>query len=150
MRRFVMAITIAVQSFNKAERVVRTLDSIAESRGSNSYNLLILEDGCVGSQQTEKYREAHAKTAAAIESWISTNRHCFPSVYFDRSDRNCGPYSTAERLIDRAFEMGDSVIFSEDDIIFEKDAVEWFERVLAHPMFLRPQVWCDCRRIEVL
>jgi hypothetical protein len=31
--------------------------------------------------------------------------------------------------------------FSEDDIIFEKDAVNWFERVLAHPMFLRRQVW---------
>jgi hypothetical protein len=136
-----MAITIAVQAFNKAESVVRTLDSIAECRGSNTYNLLILQDGCVGSQQTEKYREAHAKTAAAIESWISTNRHRFPSVCFGRSDRNRGPYSTVERLIDWAFQMGESVIFSEDDIIFEKDAVEWFERVLVHPMFLHPQVW---------
>jgi hypothetical protein len=106
-----MAITIAVQAFDKAESVVRTLDSIAECRGSNNYNLLILQDGCVGSQQMEKYREAHAKTMAAIESWTSTNRHRFPSVCFDCSHRNRGPYRTAERLIDWAFQMGESVIF---------------------------------------
>jgi hypothetical protein len=38
-------------------------------------------------------------------------------------------------------ETSKSVIFSEDDVIFECDAVEWFERALAHPMFLRPNVW---------
>jgi hypothetical protein len=136
-----MATTIAVQAFNKAESVVRTLDSIAKCRGSNEYNLVILQDGYVGSQQIEKYREPHAKTTAAIESWISTNGQCFPSVCFDRSDRNHGPYRTAEGLMDWAFETSESVIFSEDDIIFERDALEWFERALAHPTFLRPQVW---------
>jgi hypothetical protein len=141
MRHFAVATTIAVQAFSKAERIIRTLNSIAESRGSNKYNLLILQDGCAGSQQTEKYREVHAKTTSAIESWTSTNRHAFQSVCFQRSHRNCGPYSTAQQLIDWAFETSESVIFSEDDIIFEKDALEWFERALAHPMFLRPQVW---------
>jgi hypothetical protein len=69
------------------------------------------------------------------------NRDHFASVCFDRSDRNNGPYRTAERLITSALEKSKSVIFSEDDVIFERDAVEWFERALAHPTFLRPNVW---------
>ena len=53
------------------------------------------------------------------------------SVRFDRSEENNGPYRTAERLITRALEKSESVIFSKDDLIFEHDAIEWFERALA-------------------
>ena len=140
-RNFSMAGTIAVQAFNKAESVLGTLDSIARSRGSNNYGLVILQDGCSGSPRTEKYRAAWAETTQAIESWISMNTDHFSSVSFDRADRNNGPYRTAERLITWALEKRNSVIFSEDDVIFEYDAVEWFERALGHSMFLRPIVW---------
>jgi hypothetical protein len=140
-RNFSMAGTIAVQTFNKAESVLGTLDSIARSRGSNNYGLVILQDGCSGSAWTEKYRAAWAETTQAIESWISMNTDHFASVFFDRADRNNGPYRTAERLITWALEERNSVIFSEDDVIFEYDAVEWFERALGHSMFLRPNVW---------
>jgi len=133
--------TIAVQAFNKAEKTTRTLDSIAACRGADNCNLSILQDGWDGSEHAENYRHAQAKTTRAIESWISGNLHRFASVCFDHSDRNDGPYKTAERLLDHAFETSESVIFSEDDIIFEKDALEWFERALAHPTFLRPEVW---------
>jgi hypothetical protein len=132
---------IAVQVFNKAESAIGTLDSIGRSRGSNNYHLFILQDGCSGSNQTEKYRAAWAETTEALESWIFKNGDHFASVSFDRSDRNSGPYRTAERLITWALETSKSVIFSEDDVIFECDAVEWFERALDHPMFLRPNVW---------
>jgi len=136
-----MAGTIAVQAFNKAESVFGTLDSIARSRGSNNYGLVILQDGCSGSARTEKYRAAWAETTQAIESWISMNTDHFPSVSFDRADRNNGTCRTAERLISRALESSESVVFSEDDVIFERDAIEWFERALSHPMFLPPNVW---------
>ena len=136
-----MATAIAIQAFNKADSILRTLDSFARSRCSNNYHLLILQDGCSESNRTEKYRAACAATTQAIELWISVNRDHFASVCFDRSDQNNGPYRTAELLITSALEKSKSVIFSEDDVIFERDAVEWFERALAHPMFLRPNVW---------
>ena len=136
-----MATAIAIQAFNKADSILRTLDSITRSRCSNNYHLLILQDGCSESNGTEKYRAAWAATTQAIELWISVNRDHFASVCFDRSDQNNGPYRTAELLITSALEKSKSVIFSEDDVIFERDAVEWFERALAHPMFLRPSVW---------
>ena len=136
-----MAKAIAIQAFNKTDSILRTLDSIARSRGSDKYHLVILQDGCSGSKQTEKYRSAWAQASQALEAWISRNRDHFVSVRFDRSEENNGPYRTAERLISRALESSESVIFSEDDLIFECDAFEWFERALAHPMFLRPNVW---------
>jgi hypothetical protein len=77
----------------------------------------------------------------ALESWISTNKDHFASVCFDRAERNNGPYRTAERLINWALEKSNSVIFTEDDVTFEEDAVKWFERALAHPIFLRADVW---------
>jgi hypothetical protein len=132
---------IAIQAFNKADSIVLTLDSIVRARGSNTYDLFILQDGCSGCNQTEKYRPAWAETLQAIRSWISRNREHFASVRFERSDQNNGPYKTAQQLITWALETSESVIFSEDDVIFERDAVEWFEKALAHPMFLRPNVW---------
>ena len=60
---------------------------------------------------------------------------------FDRLEENNVPHRTAERLISRALESTEFVIFSEDDLIFERDAIEWFARALTHPMFLRPNVW---------
>src|SRR4029450_2559959 len=59
---FRMAGAIAVQAFNKAESVIGTLDSIVRSRGSHNYHLVILQDGCSGPKQTEKYRAALAET----------------------------------------------------------------------------------------
>jgi hypothetical protein len=136
-----MAGAIAVQAFNKAESVVGTLDSIARSRGSDKYQLVILQDGCSKSNNTEKYRSAWAQTSQALEAWISRNKDHFVSVRIDRSEENNGPYRTAERLMSRALESSESVIFSEDDVIFERDAIAWFETALIHPMFLRPNVW---------
>jgi hypothetical protein len=140
-RNFHMATAIAIQAFNKADSILRTLNSIAPARGSKSYDLFILQDGCSGSNQTEKYRAAWAETRQALKEWISRNRGHFASVRFESSDQNNGPYQTAERLITRALETSKFVIFSEDDVIFERDAVDWFERALAHPMFLRRNVW---------
>src|SRR4030095_8774904 len=116
-RNFRMAAAIAIQAFNKAESVLRTLNSIAEARGSNNYDLFILQDGCSGSNQTEKYSAAWAETSHALESWISGNRDHFAAIHFESSDQNNGPYQTAERLIAWALETSKSVIFSEDDLI---------------------------------
>jgi hypothetical protein len=136
-----MARAIAVQAFNKAESVLGTLDSIARSHGANKCHLFVLQDGCAGSSRTEKYRAAWAETTQALEAWVSTKRDHFASIRFDRSDQNNGPYQTAERLINRALEKSESVIFTEDDVIFEPDALEWFQGALMHSMFLRPNVW---------
>ena len=139
-RTFAVPGSIAVQAFNKADSILCTLDSIARSRGSDKYDLVILQDGCSRSNETEKYPSAWAQTTQALEAWISTNTDHFVSVRFDRSEEDNGTCRTTERLITRALENSESVIFSEDDVIFERDAMEWFESALTHPMFLRLNV----------
>ena len=129
-RTFDVLGSIAVQAFNKAESVLGTLDSIARSSGSNKYRLVILQDACSGSAARQKYRSAWAETIHAIEAWISANKDHFVSVHFDRLEENNGPYRVAAQLISRALESSECVIFSEDDVIFEHDAFEWFERAL--------------------
>ena len=133
--------TLAVQAFNKADSIVATLESIARCDGSQKYDLVLLPDGCVGSKRIEIYSAARTDTNRAIEAWLDTNRTRFRSAFFKQLDRNHGPCEVARRVIDWAFETGDFVIFSEDDLIFEKDAIRWFEKVLTHPGFLRSEVW---------
>jgi hypothetical protein len=136
-----MGDTIAIQAFNKADTVIATLDSIAKCRDSRKYGLLILQDGCVGSTRTQKDGKAQIDTNQAIEAWITRNRNQFVSVSFNHVERNYGPYVLAERLINEAFEKSGFVIFSEDDVIFERDAIQWFERARRHHGFQREEVW---------
>jgi hypothetical protein len=136
-----MAGAIAVQAFNKADTIVATLESVAKCRGSQNYNLIILQDGWLGSKHAQKDCEAQSKTYGAIESWVKDHRNHFRSVLFRQLERNYGAYSVAERLITHGFEKSAFVIFSEDDVIFEEDAIRWFERVRVHPGFLRSEVW---------
>src|SRR5206468_72416 len=131
----------AIQAFSKADTILATLNSVVRCRGSENYDLLILQDGCFGSKRTEKYREARADTTRAIEAWAVANCQHFLSLSFQQADQNHGPYAIAERVINKAFETSKSVIFSEDDVIFEEDAIQWFERALSHPGFLHPAVW---------
>lgn len=132
---------IAVQAFNKADTIIVTLDSVAKCRRSQNYDLLILQDGYVGSKKAEQYCEAQRETNRAIECWVNGHHNHFRSVLFRQLDRNCGAYSVAERLINCALEKGPFAIFSEDDVVFEQDALEWFERASIHPGFLRSDVW---------
>jgi hypothetical protein len=136
-----MSDVIAIQVFNKPDSAVMTLQSVARCSGSENYHLFILQDGLIGSKQVEQYQEPHAETSKAVRYWIDANRHNFLSIWFDCADRNYGPYSTAERLINEALDEREFVIFSEDDVVFEEDAIQWFERLRNHTGFLLPNVW---------
>lgn len=102
-RTFDVSNAIAVQAFNKTESVLSTLDSIMRSSGSDKYHLVILQDTCSGSNETEKYCSAWVQTAQGLGEWVSRNRDHFASVHFDRSEENNGPYRTAERFTTRVW-----------------------------------------------
>src|SRR2546423_10472427 len=134
--------TIAVQAFNKADSVIATLDSIAKCRGAQNYQLVIMQDGCVDanagpggrpmSARTPKpiqtwiasNRDRHVETTRAIRDWITSNRRHLAMICFHVADQNRGTCRTTESIINEALTKTFSVIFSEDDIIFEEDALE--------------------------
>jgi hypothetical protein len=132
---------LAIQAFNKADSIIATLDSVARCDDADQCDLFIVQDSWVGSKRTEIYSQAHTDTATAIEAWLTANRSHFRSTSFTQLDRNHGPYATGRRVIDWAFETSEFVIFAEDDVMFEQDAIRWFERVFVHPGFQRADVW---------
>jgi hypothetical protein len=60
--------TLAVQAFNKADTIIASLDSLAGYQGSQNYDLVILQDRCLGSKRADEYCAAQRDTIRAIEA----------------------------------------------------------------------------------
>jgi len=133
--------TIAVQAFNKADSILATLDSLAACRNASEYALLILQDGRTGSKQALHNMAAHTETRESIDGWLANNSGVFASARFIAEERNYGTCAAAKLIIDKAMERTGAVIFSEDDVVFEADALDWFRHCIHHPAFLRDDVW---------
>lgn len=132
---------ICVQAFNKADTVIQTLESLAHAKLSRKFDLIIVQDGIVGSKFEDRYQEQHKDTRNAIESWLAANSGNFKSADFKPEERGRGTAGTARVAIDYSFRNHDWVIFSEDDLIYESDALEWFTAMITHAGFLQDDVW---------
>jgi hypothetical protein len=132
---------IAVQTFNKFDTALETLDSIANCRDANNFGLIIVQDGLEGNRLMGKYIKEHEVTKTAVSEWINQNQQKFRFLNFYPETQGRGTAGTARFLVDKAFEAAENVIFSEDDVIFEPDALDWFLRMLCHDGFLRDDVW---------
>jgi hypothetical protein len=132
---------ICVQAFNKADTIVQTLEALALCEDANKFDLLVVQDGLEGSRFRDKYSNEHAITKTAIKEKIPQIEAAFKSVQFLPQTAGRGTAGTAKVAIDLAFETHDWVVFSEDDVIFERDALVWFQRLIIHDGFLRENVW---------
>lgn len=132
---------IAVQAFNKVDTLTATLESLKLCVGVDRYHLIIVQDGLAGSKRADRYRAEHSQTTAMIEQWTAANRGGFASVSFQMEEMNRGTCGTTKFLIDLGFNDHERVIFTEDDVLFERDAIDWFERSFDHPAFDAPRVW---------
>lgn len=134
-------IAIAVQTFNKSDTAIQTLDSLANCGHSEKCKLIIVQDGLEGNRLMGKYTHEHEKTRIAIFDWIERNKPSFKFIEFHPQFLGRGTSGTAKFLIDKALESSGNVIFSEDDVIFESDSLVWFSNMLQHKAFLAEDVW---------
>lgn len=132
---------IAVQTFNKSDTVIQTLDSIEACDLSNEMGLLIVQDGLEGNRLMGKYANEHKMTHDAISSWIDRKKDSFSFVKFLPQSMGRGTAGTAKFLIDSSMSYSESVIFTEDDVIFEHNALVWFHTMLRHDTFLEKSTW---------
>ena len=132
---------VCVQVFNKADTSVKTLASLAAANGARDFDLIITQDGLDGSRFAEKYSVEHAATRIAVEQWIKENSAAFSSIRFMPETIGRGTAGTAKVAIDHGFEGHEWVIFSEDDVIYEADALDWFRAMIHHDGFLKDDVW---------
>lgn len=132
---------ICVQVFNKPDTAVQTLDAMTRCDGAEDFDLLVVQDGLEGNRWRSKYENEHAETRAAMTAWIERKAQAFRSVRFMPQTQGRGTAGTARVTIDAGLQDHDWVVFSEDDVIFEPDALTWFRTMIEHPGFLRDDVW---------
>lgn len=132
---------IAVQTFNKFDTAIETLESISRCKNSKSFGLVIVQDGLEGNRLMGKYAKEHEDTKKAVYEWINCNQDNFNFLNFYPETQGRGTAGTARFLIDKALEAAENVIFTEDDVIFESDALDWFLSMLHQDSFLRDDVW---------
>lgn len=132
---------ICVQAFNKADTIIETLESLARARLAEEFDLIVVQDGLEGNRFKDRYSKEHSETKAAIEAWLVKNGGRFKTECFICESIGRGTAGTAKVAIDYGFENHDWVVFSEDDLIYELDALEWFSAMIDHEGFLREDVW---------
>lgn len=94
-----------------------------------------------GNRIMRQHGEAHAETREAIEVWLKDNAKCFKTAQFLAQTIGRGTAATAGLLIDTAMDISDSVVFTEDDVVFEADAVRYFVRMLESDAYARDDVY---------
>lgn len=132
---------LCVQAFNKADTVIETLTSLSRCAGARDFDLLVVQDGLEGSRFKDKYADEHRQTQAVIRPWVEAHGDAFKSARFIPEDQGRGTAGTARVAIDHSLQDHDWVMFTEDDVIFEADALTWFTTMIDHPAFLRDDVW---------
>lgn len=128
-------LAIAVQCFNKPDTTIQCLETLAGMDGIGAARLLVYQDGVEGNRRAEGFREAHADTARQVAAWLEEKGGLFRSAVFHGQERNMGTCKTTQNAIDMAFGLGEWVLFTEDDVLFEPDALNWFETAINAPVF---------------
>lgn len=136
-------LSLAVQVFNKPDTSIQTLNSLADCKLSEKCKLYILQDSLEGCRTPDKYKKDHSETKQLIEKWIEEHQLDFLSIYFSENVSNQGTCLTGRSLIDWAFEDSKygKVIFTEDDVVFEKDAIHWFNSLLDSEVYRDESIW---------
>jgi len=132
---------IVIQCFNKAELTIQCLQSLLKMSGSAYSNLIVYQDGFRDGKFSKAFSTEHAETAERVQQWLVDHGSHFKSSAFRSDEKNYGTCKTCQKSIDLAFETNDVVLFSEDDVIFEVDALIWFLSSFQSSLFHDDSVW---------
>jgi hypothetical protein len=94
-----------------------------------------------GNRIMRQHGEAHAETRDAIEEWLKDNAQCFKTAQFLPQSVGRGTAATAGLLLDTAMDISDSAVFTEDDVVFDADAVCYFAKMLESDVYARADVY---------
>lgn len=112
---------VVIQCFAKPHETLQTLKSLERCIGIEQYNLLLFVD----STTNTKIIEARHNLIEILKQYISNNKS-FKSIELHISDKCLGPYVGCYSAINKAFMENEFVIFSEDDAIFTRDAILYY------------------------
>ncbi len=135
-------IRVGVQFFNKPDTVIATLDSLGRCAGAERVHLTLLQDGIEGHRPLfAAYAPQHRAARQAVEEWRARHGAAFASIEIVPQPVGRGTAATARILCDRLAEGSSWFVFSEDDVVYASDALEWFAGVIEDPAIFTAEVW---------
>lgn len=148
---------VAVVAFDRFEYFRQVIAALRRAWGSKDYLVTIAIDGAPQdeaefSRQHDGLLFDHKGWESIITysqelQWMAHNGHGFGNVVINISDANLGVWANKKRAVDYALALSDFVVILEDDIVMERDALQWFEwhvtsgLIFAHPEISTASCW---------
>ena len=113
---------VCIQCFCKPIETLALLDSLEKNDNLKKIHLLIYIDKANDNSKFYKKNQELIKKII----FYKNKENLFKSITIKLSNINLGPYKCCYETIETGFTLSDNVIFSEDDILFCKDTIEYF------------------------
>src|SRR5229473_1352329 len=132
---------VVVQCFVKVDTLCEVLEALSKSEGADQIDLVVWHEGLFGTRREAEFTEPWQKVCQFLISFSDSHRGQFRSIETYENARNLGPYETCKNAIDYAFREHEFVIFTEDDVIFSRDALVWFAEIRALGLLEQEGIW---------
>jgi len=113
---------IVIQCFCKPVETIKTLNSLEKCKEIIKYNLLLFVD----KTNDNRFMDNNLMLIKKLEEYKEKSEHLYKNIKIIVSRTNLGPYQSCFDSIEHAFTYNNYVIFSEDDIIFCKDSINYY------------------------
>jgi len=132
---------IVVQTFVKLDTLSLLCDSLLRCGGRSNFDLIFWSDDARGSRKAAENSAKSEKVRRHVNEFSVACAGEFGSIVNHKNPSNLGTCKTCEVALNYAFANHKFVIFTEDDTIFARDALQWFLAMRETPEFLSPATW---------
>jgi hypothetical protein len=118
-----MDFVVCIQCFNKPIETMLVLESLEKNENLKNIHLLLYVD--IANINNKSYNNNN-ELIKRLNNYKEEKNNIYKSITIKISDKNLGPYKCCFETINTGFSISDNVIFSEDDILFCNDTINYF------------------------
>ena len=135
------ATALIIQCFIKADTLRDTCQSLLQCDLIEDLDLIFWSDSPSNSRNEGRYTHLAAEVASFLDEFCQLWGSRFKSVSRHVNETNYGTCKTCELALNFAFASWPFVIFVEDDVIFARDAIAWFDEMRRQEVLNEDQNW---------
>lgn len=132
---------VVIQLYIKRDTLAGLFLSLVRCRGVENVDLILWCDVPPDADPESPAHSAAGIVRQLVDAIATQYRPLFRSVTVHRNERNQGTCATCRTALDHAFANHEFVVFAEDDVVFARDALEWFSAMRADPAFAAERCW---------
>jgi len=132
---------LVVQCFVKVDTLRGACESLLKCDGIQDLHLIFWSDNPIGSRNEAKFGFLQAGVDAYVQCFIESEGQRFRSVEYRTNPTNLGAYKTCELALDHAFKQHPFAILVEDDVVFSRDALLWFDAIRRQRLLDDERYW---------